>query len=362
MLVGQGVQAELQATYVHRSAESAQALHALLGILASVVSAYLPALGFAILLIVIASCYLDLSSKSYLLRRLLFRRGSQNVIVPGHRSDATERIIFTAGYDSPRTGWMKGARARDVRSRLPNWIGSRLGVYRVLLWAGLAPLIPLIGARLAGFDPAWLTIVQILPTLVLIIVAFLLIDSTLASPSPGATENASGVIACTELADRFARNPASNLDIWIVLTGASTCFGEGMRAFMADERLREAERRTSVVEIQAVGAGEIVFRASQGAGIGIEPPARLVEALGSLPGKVEPTSGDAVAAHSAGADSITITALEDGLPQSWRSTMADLPVTVNANTLLSAVEAAEGLARNLDLAAGGTRADAEGPT
>lgn len=358
-LTEQGLDAELQAIYVHRSAESTQALHALLGIGASVISAYFPSVGFGILLIVIASCYLDLNSRFYLLRRLLFRRGSQNVIVPGSQPDAAWRVIFSAGYDSPRTGWMKGARARDVRSRLPRWIGERLGVYRVLLWIGLAPLVPLIGARLAGFDPTWLTVLQIIPTVVLIIVAFLLIDSALAPPSPGGSENASGVAACLDLAERFARSPASNLDVWVVLTGASTCFGEGMRAFMREERLRQPERQTAVIELQAVGAGELCFRASQGAGIGIEPSKDLFAALGEIRGATEPTSGDAVAARSAGVDSITLTALESGMPQAWRSTMADLPETVGQETLDSATALAERLVRNLDLGVTATNSRAE---
>jgi hypothetical protein len=352
-LVKRGRQAELQAVYVHRSPETVQALHAILGVVASVVSAYLAPLGFALLLLVIASCYLDLSSRFYLLRRLLFRRGSQNVISPGNRPDARERIILVAGCDVPRTGWMKGSRAFEMRRRFPKRAHGWLGVYRVLLWAGLAPLLLLIGARLAGYDPTWITIVQILPTVILAVVAFLLIDSSLATPSPGASENASGVIACMDLAKRLDTSPVQHLDIWIVFAGGSTCFGEGMRSFFADKRLRDPERRTTVVELQAVGAGTICFRASQGAGIGVQPPERLVEALVGTPPATEPVSGDAVAARSAGIDAITLTGLDDGIPQPWRSTMADLPVTVDQAILDHAVATAERMIRNLDTAAAG---------
>lgn len=334
-----------------------QTLHAILGVTASVVSAYLPPLGFALLLLVIASCYLDLSSRHYLLRRLLFRRGSQNVISPGNHPDAQERIILVAGCDVPRTGWMKGARAFEMRRRLPSRIQGLLGIYRVLLWAGLAPLLPLIGARLAGYDPIWITIVQIFPTVILAVVAFLLIDSSVATPSPGASENASGVIACLELAKKLESSPLRECDVWIVVSGGSTCFGEGMKSFFADERLRDRERRTTVVELQAVGAGTICFRESQGAGVGIRPPERLVHALVGIPPASEPVSTDAVAAHSAGVDAITLTGLEDGLPQPWRSTMADLPVTVDREILDQAVTAAERLVRNLDAAAIASRSE-----
>lgn len=346
-----GRSTEIQAIYVHRSAEAVQALHAILGALSSVISAYNAPIGFGLLLLVIASCYLDLSSRFYLLRRLLFRRGSQNVISIGENPDAAERIILVAGCDVPRTGWVKGARAFDLRRRLPGAVGTRLGIYRVLLWAGLTPLMPLIGARLAGFDPVWLTIVQIVPTVILAVVAFLLIDSALAKPSPGASENASGATACLELARRLSADPPNRTDVWIVFTGGSTCFGEGMKAFFADRGLRDPGRHTSVVEIQSVGSGVVCFRSSQGAGVGIQPPSRLTACLSEVPSAPEPVSGDAVAAHSAGADAVTLTALEGGLPQPWRSTMADLAVTVDPAVLLRAVDTAEGLIRRIDAGA-----------
>lgn len=347
-----GRMTEIQAIYVHRSAEAVQALHAILGALASVTSAYNAPLGFGVLLLVIASCYLDLSSRLYLLRRLLYRRGSQNVISAGERPDAAERIILVAGCDVPRTGWAKGARSFDLRRRLPAAIGARLGIYRVLLWGGLAPLMPLIGARLAGFDPTWLTIIQVLPTVLLAVVAFLLIDSALAKPSPGACENASGAAACLELARRLNADPPSRTDLWIVFTGGSTCFGEGMKSFLGDRELRQRDRRTTVIEMQSVGSGTVCFRSSQGAGVGVQPPPSLTAKLGAIPSAPEPVSGDAVAAHSAGVAAVTLTALEEGLPQPWRSTMADLTVTVDLEVLNLAVDAAEDLIRRIDAEAG----------
>ncbi|MFM9042690.1 MAG: hypothetical protein ACKOPI_00815, partial [bacterium] len=124
--------------------------------------------------------------------------------------------------------------------------------------------------------------------------------------------------------------------------------GEGKKAFFADRGLRDPDRRTTVVEMQSVGAGVVCFRSSQGAGVGIQPPSRLKACLSEIPSAPEPVSGDAVAAHSAGADAVTLTALEGGLPQPWRSTMADLAVTVDPAVLRHAVDTAEGLIRRID--------------
>lgn len=346
-LVALGRDAEIQAINVHRSPEAVQALHAFLGIVASIISVYLSPVGFALLLLVTASCYLDLSSRAYLLRRLLFRRGSQNVISRGGRPDAPERLLLAAGCDAPRTGWIKGARAWEMRRRLPLWLRRWAGIYRVLLWGGLVPLIPIIGARLAGIDTTWLTVIQTFPTVLLALLVFALIDSAIAPPGPGADENGSGMAACLEIGARLAARPCENLDVWIVLTGGSTCFGEGMRALLSDPALGDRQRPTSVIEFSSVGAGTPSYRSLQGAGFGVQPSDRLVHPTG-LTGVKEPVSGDAVAAHSAGADALTITGTDDGIAQPWRSTMADLPERLDARTISASVDAAERVARTLD--------------
>ncbi len=83
-------------------------LHCLLAIVGSVLAPSEPVIGFAIVLVAATSAYLDLSGRWYLIRRLLFRRASQNVHVSGRSGGAAPadapRVILCANLDAPRTG------------------------------------------------------------------------------------------------------------------------------------------------------------------------------------------------------------------------------------------------------------------
>ena len=58
-------------------------LHCLVAVAGSVVAPSEPVIGFALVLAAATSAYLDLSARWYLLRRLLFRRASQNLYATG---------------------------------------------------------------------------------------------------------------------------------------------------------------------------------------------------------------------------------------------------------------------------------------
>ena len=81
---------------------------------------------------------------------------------------------------------------------------------------------------MAGVDATWLSAIQAIPTIVLIVAAFLLIDIALSEIVPGAYDNASGVAAVLSAADELRADPPANLDVWIVLTGSEESFCEGM--------------------------------------------------------------------------------------------------------------------------------------
>ena len=129
----------LSTGYVH-------AAHCLLGIAGSLIAVEVPALGFALVLLAATSLYLDLEYRVYLLRRLFFRRVSQNVVSRPPSGDRA-RLIICAHLDSARTGaafspWIA---RRAARFRRAPWLGP----FRVLFWS-LALLLPLLGARMAG--------------------------------------------------------------------------------------------------------------------------------------------------------------------------------------------------------------------
>jgi hypothetical protein len=271
-----GRRAEIEPIHVHPRYGLVHAAHCALGLAGSLLATVEPAVGFAIVLVTAVSMYLDLNYRVYLLRRLFFRRASQNVVAPGRRPDAAARLLLCAHYDAGRTGAAfnpkRVARGARLAARLPFPIGP----FRVLFWS-LAALLPIIGARMAGFDSTPISLLQLPPTLVLMIGAFLLTDIELSDVVPGANDNASGVATVLSLAEELDAQPPANLDVWVLLTGGEECLQEGMRSFLRAHRAELDRETTYFVNVDTVGHGAVRFEAAAGWVITYPLDRRLLE-------------------------------------------------------------------------------------
>ncbi len=271
-----GRRAEVEPTYVHPQFALVHALHAAVGIAGSIMAVSQPGIGFALVLFAATSAYLDLNTRFYLLRRLFFRRASQNVVSPGGRPEAPMRMVLVAHLDAGRSGFIYGRGARALSRRLSPRLRPLLSPWRVYFWGGLAAILPIIGLRMAGLDATWLSIVQMVPTVILIVAIFLLVDIALSDTTPGATDNASGVAAVLGATERLRAGPLDNLDVWVVLTGAAECQAEGMRSFVAGHRGNLDPASTAVVNVDSIGYGTPAYTVSEGAAISTPSGAELV--------------------------------------------------------------------------------------
>ena len=374
-LRGMGRRTEIEPFFAHPQYALVHLIHALLGIAGSLLATVQPAIGFAIVLFAAASTYLDLNTRLYLVRSLLFRRVSQNVVSKGNRPEAPARLILTAHYDAARTGYVFSKSASRIR-RLPERTRLALGPFRLFFWLGLAPLLPILGARMAGFDATWLNAVQAIPTIVLIIAAFLLIDIALSEIVPGAYDNASGVAAVLSAAEDLTTDPPQNLDVWIVLTGSEESFCEGSRAFVRSRRKDLDRASTYFVNVDSVSFGRVAYEVSQGAVISVTHDRQLVElaeALGTA-GAAEdgalairhPTLDDALPPRVRRLRSITLRTTDaEGNLAPWYHTHEDVPERVDSAALGQATEFVSALCRLIDREAGraaGTASHADAPT
>ncbi len=258
-----GRRVEVEPTYVHPQYALVHALHVAIAIAGSLVALASPPVGFALVLLAAVSMYLDLNTRFYLARRLFFRRASQNVLSRGDRPEAPARVILCAHYDAAQTGRAFEPRSVDRGARLAVALPFPIGPFRILFWS-VALLLPPLGARMAGIDAQWISIVQLVPTLVLIVGIFLLVDIALSPVVPGANDNASGVATVLSLAEELDRQAPDHLDVWVLLTGAEECLQEGMRSFVRSHR-RELERdSTYFVNVNAVGAGDVRYETAAG--------------------------------------------------------------------------------------------------
>src|SRR5829696_5611923 len=178
-----GRRGQIEPFFCHPQYAVVHLIHATLGVTGSLLALVQPAIGFALVFAAAVSTYLDVNTRLYLVRSLFFRRVSQNVVSPGERPDAPTRLILMAHYDAARTGYIFSKASTRIRS-LPERVRLGLGPFRLFFWAGLAPLLPILGARMAGLDATWLSALQVIPTIVLIVAGFLLIDIALSDIVP----------------------------------------------------------------------------------------------------------------------------------------------------------------------------------
>ncbi len=360
---GRGV--SLESTYVHPQTPLVEALHCALAFAGSLAAIASPPVGFALVLVAATSMYFDLNGRFYLLRRLFFRRSSQNVVARGRRRGAAATVIIAAHLDSGRTGAVYRPGVARRLARISSLVGAPPGLYRPLFWS-VAVLLPILGARLAGVDNNFLSILQVIPTLTLLVGAFLLVDIQLSDAVPGANDNASGVATAVALAGALAENHPRNLNVWMLLTAGEDCPMEGMRSFVRANRERLDAETTYVINVEAVGNGDVRYVISEGAAVSFALDRRLVElcdAIAQADGengkrfRAEPirrgVASDALRARLAGIPAITITSLKPGeaVPANYHRA-EDAPDTIDAEALERAHDFTLELIRQLDREAG----------
>ena len=361
-LHAQGRRAEVEPTYVHPQIGLVLAAHAILGFGGSLLAIAEPVAGFAIVFAAAVSLYFDLNTRFYLLRRLFFRRGSQNVFSPSGREDRPAELILVAHYDSARTGFIYNERSRRREARIPQGARGILAPPRLLFWS-LAVLLPIVGARMAGLDESWLNLVQLPPTLVLLVATFLLVDIQLSEVVPGANDNASGVAVALSVAEAVDANPPQHLAVSVLLTGGQECLMEGMRSFVRRYRKQAKRESTYFVVLEMLGRGaDLHYLTGEGLAVTYRHSNRLAqlceaidtasrEGTGDLDASpaVLPTASDALPATLAGYPAITLRrTAENGLPGTEHHTPYDTPEHIQPDALEQSERFVVELVRQLD--------------
>jgi hypothetical protein len=355
-----GRKAEAEPIYLHPQSALVHAFHCLIGFAGSLVAITVPALGFGLVLAAATSMYLDLNGRLYLLRRFFFRRASQNIVSPGGNPRAPARLLICAHLDAARTGSAFSPKRARRFARFVHGSRVPIGPYRILFWA-LATLIPLLGLRMAGVDSHLVSVLQLLPTLVLLVGMFGLVEIALGDVVPGANDNASGVATAISLADELAGDAPANLDVWVVLDGGGESLQEGMRSFVRSRREEFESPNTFVLAIDSVGAGDVRFQTSAGWVVSYRMDRRLVELSEAIAtadaegdqrfgaaGFASGLGGEAATTAAAGWRSIGITCLDSDGYVANRHLPSDTPKAVDQAALDRAHDFALELIRRLD--------------
>jgi hypothetical protein len=291
-----GREAEAEPISIHPNYPLAHVLHALLAVVGSVLSVTVPIAGAALVLIAAVSAFGDLSGSFPAIRRLTGRRASQNVTSrEGGRKPGL--LILTAHYDTGRGG---------VFSRRP---GTRRGPFELFFWAIFAILVCTV-LRVVGLEGTPLTIVQFVPTVILIASVPLLADAGLSAAVPAATDNAAGVATVLRLAERYGGR-LEHFDVWVVLPGATEALLLGMRAWIRRHRRELDPERTVFLDLDLAGGGGVRWIPKEGLVVAMRyhpELVRLCEDDGEGAPLVSRGASDALMARAAGFPALPIVA------------------------------------------------------
>lgn len=303
-----GRDAEVEPASVYPNYAVTHAIHALIAIVGSVLSVYTPVVGAALVLFATISAFGDLTGSLYIVRRLTGRRASQNVTSKESGGNKTGTVILTAHYDAAHTGAVFGRKAVERRATFGKLIRRGLGPFEPFFWALVVILICSL-VRLIGFEGTPLTVVQFIPTVVLIASIPLLVDIALSDVVPGANDNASGVATVLRLAERYSGR-LEHFDVWVVFPGAEEGLLLGMREWVEKHKGELDRERTVFLNVDMAGTGTVRWIEKEGLVTALRYHPTLIqlcEEIGDGRGMVSRHATDALVPRSAGFPAITIT-------------------------------------------------------
>jgi Peptidase family M28 len=274
-----GREAHLEGFSVWPAWATGYAINAGIAIVGSVLAVSNGTVGTGLVLLATVLTFLDLAGIVPTTRRLLGRRASQNVVSWGDR-EMPGAIVLVAHYDTGPT------RAWPLRP----------------MFLALLVLLACCVARAGGMEGTALTIVQFIPTVALIVYVALMLDVALSPAAPGENDNASGVALTLRLAERLAE--LDHFGVHVLFTGSQKAMAQGMRAFLQAHRRELAQGDTVVLNLDAVGGGEVRQTKREGPLLTVRSHPQLKAEIEAEPfTNREPSDG--YAAGSAGLPSVT---------------------------------------------------------
>ncbi|MGH2743209.1 MAG: M28 family peptidase [Thermoleophilaceae bacterium] len=347
-----GREAELESTEVWPNWPLAYAILAALAVVGGVLSVSVPALGAALALLAALLTVLDAGVLLPTLRRLLGRRASQNVVSRGDR-DKPGLLLLVAHYDAGRGGIALSQKAEERRAALGKLVRRPIGALEPVFWAEFAVLACCL-LRLASLSGLLLTVLQFIPTVLLILAVALLLDIALSPTKGGENDNATGAALALRLAERFGGG-LEHFDVHVLLTGGQKAVAAGSRAFVKRHKQELGRERTVILNLDAVGSGTVRYTSREGPLVAIESHPQLVQLCDAIAEDdqdanafgaraiVNRSPSDGYAARSAGLPAITITC---------RGRLDYVPARVDSESLERAEGFCAELIRRLDAEVG----------
>jgi hypothetical protein len=285
----------------------AHSWHLMLGIAGSLVMVSDPTLGGALVLVALISILADWLTGRSPGRRLTPERASQNVVSrpldaerPAAGTDAAERVrlIVTANYDAGRADlihrpWLRQATGLPRRLAgdgrfTPGWLG-----WLVIAHVWLLVVAVLRHGSSQTTSPA-VGILQLIPTVVLVLALALLLESAAADIGPAAADNAAGTAVALALIRALDAAPPRRMAVELVLQGASDGQMIGLARHLRGRGKRLVRSNTIVLGIGPCGPGSPHWWTGDGNLVPLRYHPRLRQLAGQL---ADPETGLDARAH-----------------------------------------------------------------
>ncbi len=238
-----------------------------LAVAGGLVSVASPGVGAALVLVALASVILDAVRSPSLGRILTTERASQNVVAEAQRESTAKdqvHLVVTANYDAGRCGLIYRSVLRRPIAALahasdrlgPGWLGW---FCLALIWLALVAIL-----RVEGQTGTALDVLQLIPTISLLLGLALLLELASADVGPAANDNGSGVAAALALVRALDTAPPQHLTVDLVLQGAGDCEGIGLAHYLRSRREARRANNTIVLGFAACGGGDPHWWTSDG--------------------------------------------------------------------------------------------------
>jgi peptidase M28-like protein len=285
-----------------------------------------------------------------LLRRVLPRRTTYNVVCELGPADAERTVVLIAHHDAAHSGLV-------FHPEIPN-IADRLGLIERTDTSPplMAPVVggPVLAALGALTGRRLLTRLGVLLGLGS---AAAMTEIGLRDVVPGANDNGSAVVSLLALAERLIEQPPRNLRVVLLSAGSEESFSEGMKAFGERHFPQLSRESTFFICLESIGSPHLLVLRGEGFLKMHEYPPRalaLMDELGEeldirLYPNLRTRSGtDGLESLAAGYETVVIASCTDLKQPANYHWWHDLAENVDFDTVADGIRLSEAAIRRLD--------------
>lgn len=203
----------------------------------------------------------DVSAGPQLLRRVLPRRTTTNVVAERGEVGASACVVFVAHHDAAQSGLIFHAGpSRWIARRLPGWYAKQETSPQFMRLVTAGPALAAAGALTRS------ALLRRAGTAIALGSALAFADVGLRPVVPGANDNASAVAVILELARVLdaTGGPPPGLRVILLSTGSEESFMEGMRAWVRRHGAELRRAAAQVVVLESVGSPQLVLLEGEG--------------------------------------------------------------------------------------------------